>query len=128
MGPLWLKDTSQIKIIFSHLKMEPCNSPMSKANVVGMFILLVITLASSLTILAIKIYRRFFVKKIDYIKNSADIVKNALSSSSKVVIQEEETPPITSEDIEQIVQRIKDAAEQVSSLMTNLKSIKPVIN
>lgn len=108
--------------------MESCDSPISKATIIGMFILLVITVASSLALIAIKIYRKFFVKKIDYIKNSSEIVKNALSTSSKVVIQEEETPPITSEDVEQIVQRIKDAAEQVSSLMANIKAIKPVIN
>lgn len=116
------------EIIFSHFKMESCDSPISKATIIGMFILLVITVASSLALIAIKIYRKFFVKKIDYIKNSSEIVKNALSTSSKVVIQEEETPPITSEDVEQIVQRIKDAAEQVSSLMANIKAIKPVIN
>lgn len=84
-----------------------------------------LSLLSSLILLGIKLYKRIFGKRVDYIKDSAEIVRTAMQGNT--TIEQAEEGSVTT-DFEDVARKLKEMGDLLSGVMGNIKSIKPVLN
>jgi cytochrome oxidase Cu insertion factor (SCO1/SenC/PrrC family) len=73
-----------------------------------------------------KLYKKIWGKKIDYVRDSGEIVRNALSKDVKSITIEPETD--TMKIIEEMAEHLKEMGNTITSIMGNVKAIKPVLN